>query len=370
VLGMETSEVNTHSQLLAELLNPKGTHGLGDVFLRLWLEQLGIEDFDSSGASCFAEYFIGPVTPTEGGRIDLLIAHKSQRIIIENKIFAGDQVNQLLRYYNFDSKAPLYYLTLFGTAPSMESTGKGQLKPDQYTCISYATDVLQWLEKCRKEAADVPVLRETITQYIALIKKLTNQHFDGKMQTQLVNTILQDPDNLTAFLELQSQGLTQAVYEKALASWEADLQKMAEPLGLKLHYYFEVNKQWKGFAFYGDPDLDALQVWINIQFDRFPNGLKVGFSYLPDASGTFIKPSFDLSPLTLRFKDVYGKNYSDWWPCYTYWDYTPEAICRDSYFSDAFVVKFVKKLPGLRVTTICEAALNKIETCGLQHSMQ
>ncbi len=47
VLGMETSEVGTHSQLLAELLNPKGSHGLSEVFLRLWLEQLGVEDFDS-----------------------------------------------------------------------------------------------------------------------------------------------------------------------------------------------------------------------------------------------------------------------------------------------------------------------------------
>jgi len=37
VLGVGHLEVKTHSPILAELLNPKGKHGQGDVFLSLFL---------------------------------------------------------------------------------------------------------------------------------------------------------------------------------------------------------------------------------------------------------------------------------------------------------------------------------------------
>lgn len=44
ILGLSTSEVRLHSAFIAELLNPKGTHGLGDVFLRLFIELLSVEN--------------------------------------------------------------------------------------------------------------------------------------------------------------------------------------------------------------------------------------------------------------------------------------------------------------------------------------
>lgn len=203
LLGLESDEVRTHSQFLAEMLNPNGSHGVGDAFLNLWLDQSGIKDFETKTAKSIVEHYIGPVSETGGGRIDIMIAGKSGKIVIENKIFAGDQKNQLLRYYNYDKNAKLFYLTLFGSEPDLESTGKGALKEDQYTRISYATDILKWLEACRKEAANIPTVRETITQYIQLIRKLTNQHFDGKMQAELVNKILINPDHLASFVELQ-----------------------------------------------------------------------------------------------------------------------------------------------------------------------
>ncbi len=216
VLRMEADEVFTHSQFLAELLSPHGSHGLGDTFLKLLLNQLGILDFETDHAYCIPEHYIGPVTETEGGRIDIMICNETRKVIIENKIFAGDQTNQLLRYYNHDKNARLFYLTLFGTEPSEDSTGKGQLTSGQFECLSYAADILQWLELCRKEATNIPILRETITQYIALIKKLTNQNFDGKMQKELVDKILANSDNLASFFDLQSAGTMQAVLNSVI----------------------------------------------------------------------------------------------------------------------------------------------------------
>ena len=37
VMGLQTKEVRLHSAFLAELLNPKGNHGLGDKFLVAFL---------------------------------------------------------------------------------------------------------------------------------------------------------------------------------------------------------------------------------------------------------------------------------------------------------------------------------------------
>jgi hypothetical protein len=346
ILGMEADEVYTHSQFLSALLSPHGSHGLGDTFLNLLLNQLGILDFETDHAHCIPEHYIGPVTETEGGRIDILIRNKTRKVIIENKIFAGDQANQLLRYHNYDQTAILYYLTLFGTRPSEESTGRGQLESTQFVCLSYATDVLQWLEVCRKEAANVPILRETITQYIALIKKLTNQNFDGKMQKELVDKILSNPDNLTSFFELQSAGTTQLVMDSIIQKLGTDLQNLAVKYHLKLDFSLKTRKRWHGFTFSGNPDVDALQVNISFQFDQFPNQLNFGFSFPPGNEGRPAKPEFDLAPLIKAFKVAFpdGKA-QDWWPCYAPWSYSAIDICNDIYFtSNNFIQKVEDKL--------------------------
>ena len=349
LLGMESDEVYTHSMLLAELLNPKGSHGIGDVFLQHWLEILGIENFDETNATCIPEFLIGPVTPTTGGRIDLLIQSGKQRVIIENKIYAGDQPNQLLRYHNFEPNGALFYLTLFGAQPSEESTGKGALKPEQYTCISYADHVLNWLERCRKEAANIPTLRETISQYIFLIKQLTHQHFDGKMQDELVNKILNSPDFLTSFMAMQSRSLNQAVNDRITAKWETDLKALAEELNLNLNFYFKDKAKWHGFTLWND-QMKSMNIWIDFQFDLFPNGLKFGFSYPGDALGKPMKPAFSLEPLQRRFKEAFpGTKSHDWWPAYVYWSHYPaDQVCQDIYFSDAFINRLREKIKVLQ----------------------
>ena len=43
ILGMESRENETHSAFLSELLNPNGSHLMGDVFLRVFLSEV---DYD------------------------------------------------------------------------------------------------------------------------------------------------------------------------------------------------------------------------------------------------------------------------------------------------------------------------------------
>ncbi len=210
MLGLSTNEVRTHSAFLCELLNPKGKHGYKDVFLKLFLELQKekykeneefinrFSDLDTSYSTVSPESYIGLINDdeTEGGRIDILIKdNKYNTIIIENKIYAWDQPYQLVRYNNAYPRAPIFYLTLNVSKPS--SNSKGQLvEGKDYVCISYKEDIKDWLEKCKEKAVNHAILRETLTQYINLIKYLTGQTINDSMTKEIVEKIAKSAENI------------------------------------------------------------------------------------------------------------------------------------------------------------------------------
>lgn len=196
-----------HSAFLAELLNPKGSHGQGDLFLRLFVQKLGITDFQCETSVAVVEKHIGAVTETTGGRIDILINDfNGNHIIIENKIYANDGVNQLIRYHNFKNQN-LYYLTLYGNDATERSilhnaSGVKLVCGEDYKLLSYKTDILQWLELCQKEAVSMPLLREGIAHYMNLIKYLTGTSTNKAMEKEIVNLLIESPLNLKNANEL------------------------------------------------------------------------------------------------------------------------------------------------------------------------
>lgn len=140
IIGLTSEEVRIHSSFIAELLNPAGSHGQGGLFLNLFIKELNSNiNLNSNEAFVEVEKSIGIKKEDEGGRIDIFISDKSGKsIIIENKIWAGDQENQLMRYDNFGkkSKCPyeLLYLTLDGKDASEKSVGNNTIN---YNRISY-----------------------------------------------------------------------------------------------------------------------------------------------------------------------------------------------------------------------------------------
>ena len=192
ILNLSTNETRTHSAFLAELLRPDGSHGMQDTFLKLFLESVtSLQDFDfkTEKAKVAVEYSVGLINEdaTEGGRLDILITSENKAIIIENKIYAEDQKNQLVRYDNFAKRYKehkLLYLTLFGSDASGYSTGN---QDDlDYTSIGYNDEILKWLDLCVKESVRRPKVRETIEQYIHLIKQLTYQDMDNNELIKIV----------------------------------------------------------------------------------------------------------------------------------------------------------------------------------------
>jgi hypothetical protein len=171
VINVTTDEVRLHTRFISELLNPNGSHGQGATFLNLFTSKFDVA-ISIEAAVVENEKYIGPVTETTGGFIDIFISdNRGTSITIENKIYAPDQKNQLLRYYNHNKKN-IFYLTLLGSEPYEESykyDNEKKLDPEKdFQLISYKYDIKQWLIACRKEAVEFPLLREGISHYINL----------------------------------------------------------------------------------------------------------------------------------------------------------------------------------------------------------
>lgn len=209
VLGVYQDELS-HSAIIGDLLNAKGKHGQKDTFLRLFLKELPsfennssqfkvIETFKTANSRVFIEKHIGKVNYEngEGGRIDILINDGKNNIIIENKVWAGDQYLQLVRYNNQDKNAPILYLTLEGKEPKTSSRDNLKLG-ETFICISYKDTIKKWLENCIKEMENKPIIRESLNQYLVLVKQLTHQSTNNKMKEEIINLLVKSPENLKA----------------------------------------------------------------------------------------------------------------------------------------------------------------------------
>lgn len=200
VLGLDSDEVRCHSAFIGELLNVNGNHGLGSSFLDAFISATGIEKLglntDAENCKTDKEFYVGRVTEEEGGRVDILIHSESEKkaIIIENKIYASDGHNQLIRYNDYGNNHYgnnfiVLYLTLDGSEPNETSTKNMQGEICKYQCISYRKDILSWLDRCIELSAEKPLIREVIVQYKNLILSLTNQFMDIKENKEFLELI-------------------------------------------------------------------------------------------------------------------------------------------------------------------------------------
>lgn len=248
VMSMETDEEFTHSRIIGNLLNPKGKHGCGDFFLKKFVEKLNnlfdqnqlndlkLNEFGTLVNERIVERYAGEVDNKNitGGSIDIVIEDDKQILLIENKIYAGDQKYQLARYYNFaktrgNKKIVMLYLTLDGknlsnndgilinennvynipTIISLDDKNTININSfeitfplDQkqfntielekkclYTPISYKNFIKEWLEACFFFVDNRPMIYYPLKHYYNLIKKLTNQSISKIMEKEILDTI-------------------------------------------------------------------------------------------------------------------------------------------------------------------------------------
>ncbi|MFD1553703.1 hypothetical protein DNU06_10080 [Putridiphycobacter roseus] len=248
VLKIESDEVTVHNRFIANLLNPKGSHGMGAIFLNLFYKQIlqsqtgenslpntvckTIVAMQELPTKVKAEYWLGNISidQSKGGSIDICITTSDCQIRIENKIHAGEQPKQLERYFNSKKGAApkiiVFYLTLNGQA----SKSAGILKNGtHYFCLSHNNDTTKWLEACFLQASDQPILRETIKQYLILIKKLTFQTTSQAMDKELQELIIKNRANFEAANTISNSvsDAKEQVYKKIFTKIKTEVKDIA-----------------------------------------------------------------------------------------------------------------------------------------------
>lgn len=167
------------SEVLAGLLDSEGSHGQGDLFLRLLFKQLGL----GSVAKPTAAATVQCEAPTHGiekyrRRMDVFV-EAGLLLAIENKVDSLDQKDQVKHYLEHlqhctrgsGEKSVLIYLTPNGRRPDSldrvqcdEAESSGSLQ-----CWSYQVELRAWLEVCRQQCA-AQKIQDFLCDFIAYIE--------------------------------------------------------------------------------------------------------------------------------------------------------------------------------------------------------
>lgn len=325
VLGLSTNETRTHSAFIAELLNPRGNHGCGSMFLAEFIRQIHQEElnvnFEETKVEIERSIGLKNDDATEGGRLDIVLQTKDVMIIIENKIYAGDQEKQLLRYWNYAQKeikagkvkrSIIIYLTLDGHEASKYSVNK----EIEYTCVSYQNHILSWLNNCIGLSAQKPLIRETIIQYSNLIKQLTDQDMDTTDARQMYEIMSKYPEATAEIYFSEYEDYLKYVFEKYVTP---ELQTFAEDHGL----IYKEGCLWGGgtkeFYFY-HPDWKHYAIFITNEDESNFQKFFIGIAARNEINEKEMLPVQErLNVFTgevsrfYPFGDAYLSKYSSWW---------------------------------------------------------
>lgn len=315
----------THSLMLAELLNPEGSHGQGSVFLEQFfveLKKLKIDGFEAKDADVDTEVPFKDMI--KNGRLDIVITDRNHHaIFIENKIHADLQENQLARYHRHNPEAKLLFLTLNDEDPSDWETNtayKTESFKKVFQKLSYKTNIVRWLESCRKEAAIAPGVREAITQYIHLIQRLTQQNTNARMNEELIKAVLNgDKETYLAYVHLRNANW--AIRRKIIEKLNADVQA-ALPEGVELVQPLEGN--WgkdEGYSF-STQGLQDRKLSFEIEFEA-GDYKECFFGFFNTNYQEQINPDPD-KRIQKAFEAEFGASDTPN-PCWPAWQYMPNG---------------------------------------------
>lgn len=174
-------------------------------------------------------------------------------------------------------------MTLEGNEPSPNS--RGNLKNDiDYICISYRTDIIDWIELCIREAYKKPILRETLRQYLNTINELTQQNPNNIMQDELVNLLTSNSINAKSMFQ---------IFEAAKSSRLNLIQKFASSLKRR----YDENPQ-EGFMITFSKDYGVADENLWLESPDYNHSINLYFAH-------------DLWNPTIGIAEIHEKNYLD-----------------------------------------------------------
>lgn len=318
VCGIDHYELQ-HSAIIAEMIDPKGSHGQGELFLKLFMQAYGskltLEDIEYDKVEVRREEW----TEVHDGRMDIFIEYNGlPLVIIENKLFAKDQSVQLLKYKNdadtkinktqkTNQKYEIVYLSLDGKRASDDS-GDGV----DYIQMSYSKNIVDWLTLCIEHSARIPLVRETLIQYQNHVKQITNQNMEKEQKNKLFEILSQHPAESAAILQIDHNEYLKYVYVNYV---EVKFRSFASVNNLiyKVDGLWEKNKE-KGFYF-RQPNWNHAAIWFYSDASGFKDFYYGVSNYCGEKLGY---PSIKLNCLSDGCTEYWPYGWS--WMKYNNWD--------------------------------------------------
>lgn len=249
------NEVNMHSGFIYSLLDTNGEHYQDDLFLSLFLEVLGLKEWFGSTTNAQVR--------KESNYIDLYIFNDTKHIIIENKINAGDQPNQIATFietiYNNGVEYEnifVIFLTLHDREPNQSSrTSKDnnllwEIKQDSkndwfleskdgektnkvgYKKVLYGDKILEWIESCQSKSGvgNIANLNYALESYKDIVQIITGKKestmniadfFKEAEDFELAFEIINNSDKIKeTYLQKQAIELQKELDKLSLTDWE------------------------------------------------------------------------------------------------------------------------------------------------------
>ena len=315
-----SDEVNLHSNFIASLLDPNGDHYKGDLFLKIFLETCGIDDFgiDTSRATVFKEF----------KHIDIYISDGKKHIILENKVYAKDQPTQIARYIKAiqnegakDEDICVLYLHPDGKLPNNQSFGDyhtrllGENASIEFKVISYGNEILKWIDRCKNEVSNITDLNVFLSQYKDVIEMIYDRYKRiDEMETAKFVEIFKE--NYTAASEIANnyQETRKKIIDEFFENVKENLEKDE---AIKGTYSIELNsvayrpvvikntisqdEKWKNFYF-------------TVEFQKISTYSMpfVGFRRIDDnIDATKLENPFKQLPNQTEYFLAYGKLFDD-----------------------------------------------------------
>ena len=287
VIRSQSDEVRLHSRIIHSLLDTRGNHYVGTLFLEPFLATLKLKDFamDLDKAVVMAEY----------KHIDLYISDNDKHIIIENKIYADDGDKQIERYIDTlindgvdCENIAVVYLSVNRREIADYSLGAWRISDDKkylmrdndkiiYKNITYENEILSWVESCQSIAKNIANLNATLEFYKDCVTKITK---GDKMALKEFLESHKDNTNYAKIVaEIQKVKLEDMIFETFARDNEpkiTDWQFLDKAKGEITE--FKVGGYTRPFAFGNKAHLNqTFKFMLTLEQTRFGNAY-IGFS--------------------------------------------------------------------------------------------
>ena len=309
---------NKVSEIIGFLLDPKGVHDQGSVYLDLFFKQFvsKIKFTDREAVTVILED-----RTFEDRRIDIVLSYRNyQKVIgIENKINlkTKDQENQVTDYMCFleeivkdkhvdENNYMLFYLTPKGRELSEDSVNKEKAEQwkeeGKLVCINYEDHIIPFLEDCIKETTN-----ERVRYFITDFRKQLIENYMGKEgvdQSMIINQLV-GSENIEVAFPIQNTlpHFKQEVKERL----NVQMQELAEELTEELQQEIKYVKEHHHFEL---PQLKKTYVKYSYEFSGVIYGLVKQYDYFTNENSEKMIIEGLSKALGIKFKTT------PWWPCY------------------------------------------------------